>query len=84
MNDTDDAFLLYAVGKMPAAKRAKYISIRDASEPQWFIRNFRRLLKRARSSTFLKNMAGTVYGIYQYCTTLNSAFATWGVIAGLA
>ena len=32
----------------------------------------------------LKDMAGTVYGIYQCCTTLNSAFATWGVIAGLA
>jgi hypothetical protein len=29
-------------------------------------------------------MAGTVYGIYQYCTTLNSAFACWGVIAGLS
>jgi hypothetical protein len=31
----------------------------------------------------LKSMAGTVYGIYQYCTTLSSAFACWGVIAGL-
>jgi len=27
---------------------------------------------------------GTIYGIYQYCTTLNSAFACWGIVAGRA
>jgi hypothetical protein len=31
----------------------------------------------------LKATAGTIYGIYQYCTTLNSAFACWGIIAGM-
>jgi hypothetical protein len=28
-------------------------------------------------------VAGAIYGVYQYCTTLNSAFACWGVIAGM-
>jgi len=31
----------------------------------------------------LKATAGTIYGIYQYCTTLNSAFACWAIIAGM-
>jgi len=31
----------------------------------------------------LKATAGAIYGVYQYCTTLNSAFACWGVVAGL-
>jgi hypothetical protein len=30
----------------------------------------------------LKAVAGSIYGIYQYFTTLNSAVACWGIIAG--
>jgi hypothetical protein len=26
----------------------------------------------------LESIAGAIYGVYQYCTTLNSAFACWG------
>jgi hypothetical protein len=29
-----------------------------------------------------KRIVGTVYGTYQFCTALNSAFAVWGVVAG--
>jgi hypothetical protein len=32
----------------------------------------------------LEDIARTVYAIYQYSTTLNSAFTTCGMIAGLA
>jgi hypothetical protein len=31
----------------------------------------------------LKSLAGAIYGIYQYCTTLNSAFACWGIAAAM-
>jgi hypothetical protein len=83
MNDTDDAFVFYAISKMPAAKRPKCISVRNASEPQMVHSPFPSTTTPAEIINILKNMAGTIYGIYQYCTTLSSAFACWGVIAGL-
>jgi Phosphorylase superfamily len=83
MNDTDDAFLFYAINQMSAAKRPKCISVRNASEPQMVHSQFPATTTPAEIINILKNMAGTIYGIYQYCTTLNSALACWGVIAGL-
>jgi hypothetical protein len=83
MNDTDDAFVFYAINKMPAAKRPKCISVRNASEPQMVHSPFPGTTSPTEVINILKNMAGTVYGIYQYCTTLSSALACWGVIAGL-
>jgi|HubBroStandDraft_1064217.scaffolds.fasta_scaffold31508_1 hypothetical protein len=83
MNDTDDGFLYYAISKMPAAKRPKCISVRNASEPQMVHSPFPATTSPTEVVNILKDMAGTVYGIYQYCTTLCSAFACWGVIAGL-
>jgi len=83
MNDTDDAFLFYAIGTMPARKRPKCISVRNASEPQMVHSAFPATTSPTEIINILKDMAGTIYGIYQYCTTLGSAFACWGVIAGL-
>jgi len=31
----------------------------------------------------LKGVAGAIYGVYQYCATLNSAFACWSIVAGM-
>jgi hypothetical protein len=83
MNDTDDAFLFYAISEISASKRPKCISVRNASEPQMIHAPFPDTTKPSQIIDILKGMAGTIYGIYQYCTTLNSAFACWGVIAGL-
>ena len=83
MNDTDDAFLFYAVSEIAASKRPKCISVRNASEPQMIHAPFPDTTKPSQIIDILKGMAGSIYGIYQYCTTLNSAFACWGVIAGL-
>ena len=83
MNDTDDAFLFYAISKMSAGTRPKCISVRNASEPQMEHSPFPATTTPTEIINILKDMAGTIYGIYQYCTTLNSAFACWGVIAGL-
>jgi hypothetical protein len=84
MNDTDDAFAFYAISKISAATQPKCISVRNASEPQMVHSPFPSTTSPAEIINILKNMAGTIYGIYQYCTTLSSAFACWGVIAGLS
>jgi hypothetical protein len=76
--------VFFAISQMPAAKRAPCISVRNASEPQMDHAQFPATTSPTEIINILKSMAGTVSGIYQYCTTLNSAFACWGVIAGLS
>ena len=82
MNDTDDAFAFYAISQM-VGKKPAWVSVRNASEPQIVAKPF----PPGTSSTViiddLKATAGTIYGIYQYCTTLSSAFACWAVVAGM-
>lgn len=75
MNDTDDAFAFFAIAQMTGAKPA-WVSVRNASEPQI-------VAPAGASQETIKSLAGSIYGIYQYCTTLNSAFACWAIVAGL-
>jgi hypothetical protein len=82
MNDSDDAFLFYAISKMTGAQ-PQWLSIRNAAEPQIVAPAFGAGTSQRAIADKLKGIAGSIYGIYQYCTTLNSAFACWGVIAGL-
>lgn len=82
VNETDDAFLFYAISKISGAK-PHWLSIRNASEPQIVGKPFPSGTSKQKIIDDLKGTAGAIYGIYQYCTTLNSAFACWGVIAGL-
>jgi kumamolisin len=82
VNETDDAFLFYAIDTINGSK-PKWLSIRNASEPQIQCKAFPPGTSKQTVERDLESMAGTIYGIYQYCTTLNSAFACWGVIAGL-
>ena len=64
----------------PKAQQPQWLSVRNASEPQIVIPN---LGQQSDPSRALSSLAGAIYGAYQYCTTLNSAFACWGVIAGM-
>jgi hypothetical protein len=57
--------------------------VRNASEPQIVVPAFPAGTSPTAIVDKLKTVAGNIYGIYQYCTTLNSAFACWGVIAGM-
>jgi hypothetical protein len=82
MNDTDDAFLFYAISKLPGVQ-PQWLSVRNASEPQIVVPAFPAGTSPTAVVDKLKTVAGNIYGIYQYCTTLNSAFACWGVIAGM-
>jgi len=83
MNDTDDAFAFYAIGTLAVAQQPKWLSIRNASEPQIVAAAFPAGTSQTTVVDKLKTIAGAIYGVYQYCTTLNSAFACWGVIAGM-
>ncbi len=82
MNETDDAFAFYAMGKIPG-KKIPWVSVRNASEPQIEAKAFPPGTSQQEIVRTLAGTAGRIYGIYQYCTTLNSAFACWGVVAGL-
>jgi len=82
MNDTDDAFVFYAIDNLSGAKPA-WLSVRNASEPQIVAKPFPPGTSEQEIVNQLKSIAGTIYGIYQYCTTLNSAFACWGIVAGM-
>jgi hypothetical protein len=75
MNDTDDAFAFFAIAQRAGAKPA-WFPVRNAFEPQV-------VAPASSSQDTIKSLAGTIYGIYQYCTTLNSAFACWVFVAGL-
>jgi hypothetical protein len=82
MNDTDDTFVFYAISSL-VNKKPKWLSIRNASEPQILCPPFPPGTSQQTIVDKLKGIAGNIYGIYQYCTTLNSALACWGVVAGL-
>ena len=74
LNDTDDAFAFFAI-EQAAGVEPGWVSVRNASEPQI-------VAPAGSSQDTIQSLAGTIYGIYQYCTTLNSAFACWGIVAG--
>ncbi len=82
MNDTDDAFAVYAIKKL-SGRQPHWLSVRNASEPQITDPSFSSGQTLAAKIKQVKNLAGSIYGVYQYCTTLNSAFACWAIIAGL-
>jgi hypothetical protein len=84
MNDTDDAFAFFAIGLLPSANQPKWLSVRNASEPQIQAPPFPAGTSPGKVIDTLKGIAGPIYGVYQYCTTLNSAFACWGIIAGMS
>lgn len=81
MNDTDDAFVFYAISRL-AGKKPLWLSVRNASEPQIVSNPFPPGSTPDTIIHDLKAIAGRIYGIYQYTTTLNSAFACWGILAG--
>jgi hypothetical protein len=82
VNDTDDAFVSYAILQLPAPIQPKWLSVRNVSEPQIQAAPFPNGTPQDQIVRTLSGVAGAIYGVYQYCTTLNSAFACWGVVAG--
>jgi hypothetical protein len=82
VNETDDAFVFYAINQMKG-RQPNWLSVRNASEPQITDKPFPAGTSSTKIIDDLKGIAGSIFGVYQYCTTLNSAFACWGIIAGM-
>jgi len=80
MNETDDAFAIYAIEQISGTK-PKWLSVRNASEPQIVAKPFPAGTDQTTIVDTLKGIAGAIYGVYQYCTTQSSAFAVWGIAA---
>ena len=82
MNETDDAFAFYAISRLPSEQRPSWLSVRNASEPQ-IATTIPTGLTKQEIMDKIKSVAGAIYGIYQYCTTLNSAAVCWAIAADL-
>ena len=74
MDDMDDAFVALAIKKSGVANTPKWISIRNASEPQ---------IQYASKETDEKRVASKIYETCGYHTSMNGAFACWAVAAGV-
>jgi hypothetical protein len=81
MNDTDFAF--FAISLLPAGKQPNWLSVQNASEPQIHVAPFPPGRSPGKIIDSLKATTGPIHGVYQYCTTLNSAFVCWAIIAGM-
>jgi hypothetical protein len=57
--------------------------VRNASEPRVTVPPFPAGTPQSQIVDHSKSVAGAIYGVYQYCTTLNSAFACWSILAGM-
>ncbi|MDR3578100.1 MAG: caspase family protein [Anaerolineaceae bacterium] len=72
MDDMDDAFVALAIKKSGAVNTAKWLSVRNASEPQ------------IQFSSGEKAEASKIYDVCGYHTSINGAFVCWAVICGFA
>ena len=84
MNDNDDAYAFFAISQMPAGQQPKWLSVRNASDPQVVAPPFAAGATSSQITKELSTLAGAIFGVYEYVTTINSAFACWAIVAGNA
>jgi hypothetical protein len=76
MDDMDDAFVALAINLMKTPpERPKWLSVRNASEPQ---------IPSMAQVSEMKDQASEVYMTCGYHTSLNGGFACWAIVAGMA
>jgi hypothetical protein len=80
-NENDDAYALFAIDQLPAAVQPQWLSVRNVSDPQVVVpiapgTSQQQIVKQ------ISAVAGAIFGVYQYVTTINSALGCWGVVAG--
>ncbi|HUB25169.1 MAG TPA: hypothetical protein VL992_07040 [Tepidisphaeraceae bacterium] len=81
MNDNDDAYACFAINQLTTGNKPKWLSIRNASDPQVKAPpSFKGTPSELDSE--LSTLGGAIFGVYEYVTTINSALACWAVIAG--
>ncbi len=84
MNDNDDAYAFFAISQMPAGSRPAWLSVRNASDPQVAVPPIPAGTTKSQVIKELSSLAGAIFGVYEYVTTINSAFACWAIVAGNA
>jgi len=84
MNENDDAYAFFAISKLPAGQQPQWLSIRNASDPQVVVPPIPAGTSQSQVVKQLSSIAGAIFGVYEYVTTINSAFACWAVVAGNA
>jgi hypothetical protein len=84
MNENDDAYAFFAISQMPAGQQPQWLSIRNASDPQVVVPPIPAGTAQNQINKQLSSIAGAIFGVYEYVTTINSAFACWAVVAGNA
>jgi hypothetical protein len=83
MNDNDDGYACFAIDQIVTGPKPKWLSVRNASDPQvQGPASFRGT--PAALDKELSTLGGAIFGVYEYVTTINSAFACWGAVAGNA
>jgi hypothetical protein len=84
MNESDDAYAFFALDQMPAAHRPQWLSVRNASDPQVVVPPIPPGTSQTKIDQELSSIGGAIFGVYEYVTTINSAFACWAIVAGNA
>ena len=84
VNENDDAYAFFAIDQLPAAKRPAWLSVRNVSDPQVAVPPIPAGTTKSQVMKELSALAGAIFGVYEYTTTLNSAFACWAIVAGNA
>jgi Phosphorylase superfamily len=84
MNDNDDAYAFFAIDQMAAGQQPQWLSVRNASDPQVVVPTIPAGTSRSQIIKELSSIAGSIFGVYEYVTTINSAFACWAIVAGNA
>lgn len=80
-NENDDAYAFFAISQMPAADQPQWLSVRNVSDPQ-VVASSGSGSSQQQIVKQISSVAGAIFGVYQYITTINSALACWGVVAG--
>jgi hypothetical protein len=84
VNENDDAYAFFAIDLMPAGKRPAWLSVRNVSDPQVAVPPIPPGTTKSQVEKELSSLAGAIFGVYEYTTTINSAFACWAIVAGNA
>jgi hypothetical protein len=58
--------------------------VRNASDPQVVVASIAAGTPPSKVIKELSSVAGAIFGVYEYVTTINSAFACWAIVAGNA
>ncbi len=84
VNENDDAYAFFAISQMPGGSRPAWLSVRNVSDPQVSVPPIPVGTTKSQVIKELSSLAGAIFGVYEYVTTINSAFACWAIVAGNA